>query len=103
MTSPTTMVTEFAVVDGVNVGVEVGWYARLKDIAAPTFVANGDRDELFPRSIPPCSRARSHTASSETTPTAATHSCFSIPSDVPTTSAAFSRPDEQLSLIELIK
>ena len=25
-----------------------GWYARLKQIAAPTFVANGDRDGLFP-------------------------------------------------------
>jgi pimeloyl-ACP methyl ester carboxylesterase len=24
------------------------WYARLKDITAPTFVANGDRDGLFP-------------------------------------------------------
>jgi pimeloyl-ACP methyl ester carboxylesterase len=27
---------------------EGGWYPRLKDIAAPTFVANGDRDGLFP-------------------------------------------------------
>jgi len=25
-----------------------GWYARLKEIAAPAFVANGDRDGLFP-------------------------------------------------------
>ena len=25
-----------------------GWSARLKEIAAPTFVANGDRDGLFP-------------------------------------------------------
>ena len=28
---------------------EDGWYARLKEIAGPTFVANGDRDGLFPR------------------------------------------------------
>jgi len=27
---------------------EDGWYARLNEIAAPTFVANGDRDGLFP-------------------------------------------------------
>jgi pimeloyl-ACP methyl ester carboxylesterase len=27
---------------------EDGWYARLKEIVAPTFVANGDRDGLFP-------------------------------------------------------
>ena len=25
-----------------------GWYVRLKEIKAPTFVANGDRDGLFP-------------------------------------------------------
>ncbi len=27
---------------------EGGWYARLKEIAAPTFVANGDQDGLYP-------------------------------------------------------
>jgi len=27
---------------------EGGWYARLKEIAVPTFVANGDQDGLFP-------------------------------------------------------
>jgi pimeloyl-ACP methyl ester carboxylesterase len=27
---------------------EDGWYARLSEIATPTFVANGDRDGLFP-------------------------------------------------------
>jgi len=27
---------------------EDGWFARLKEIAAPTFVANGDSDGLFP-------------------------------------------------------
>jgi pimeloyl-ACP methyl ester carboxylesterase len=26
----------------------MGWYARLKNIHAPTLVANGDRDGLFP-------------------------------------------------------
>jgi hypothetical protein len=25
-----------------------GWYARLHEIIAPTFVANGDRDGIFP-------------------------------------------------------
>jgi len=29
-------------------GVEGGWFARLADIAVPAFVANGDRDGLFP-------------------------------------------------------
>ena len=27
---------------------ENGWYARLHEIIAPTFVANGDRDGIFP-------------------------------------------------------
>jgi len=27
---------------------EGGWYTRLREIAAPTFVANGDQDGLFP-------------------------------------------------------
>ena len=29
-------------------GDEGGWYARLRELAAPTFVANGDHDGLFP-------------------------------------------------------
>jgi pimeloyl-ACP methyl ester carboxylesterase len=29
-------------------GEEPWWYARLREIAAPTFVVNGDRDGLFP-------------------------------------------------------
>jgi len=27
---------------------EDGWYLRLNEVKTPTFVANGDRDRLFP-------------------------------------------------------
>jgi len=46
--SPTTMATQARAIRRFADGVEGDWYARLKDIVAPTFVANGDRDELFP-------------------------------------------------------
>jgi pimeloyl-ACP methyl ester carboxylesterase len=46
--SPTTMATQAEAIRRFADGVDEDWYARLKDIGAPTFVANGDRDELFP-------------------------------------------------------
>jgi pimeloyl-ACP methyl ester carboxylesterase len=46
--SPTTMATQAEAIRRFADGDDVGWYARLKDIGAPTLVANGDRDGLFP-------------------------------------------------------
>jgi len=46
--SPTTMATQAEVIRRFADGAEGDWYARLKNIVAPTLVANGDRDELFP-------------------------------------------------------
>jgi pimeloyl-ACP methyl ester carboxylesterase len=46
--SPTTMRTQAEAIRRFANGVEGVWYGRLKHIVAPTFVANGDRDELFP-------------------------------------------------------
>lgn len=46
--SPTTMATQAEVIRRFADGDEGDWFARLKDLAAPTLIANGDRDELFP-------------------------------------------------------
>jgi len=46
--SPTSMATQATVISRFADGDEGGWYARLGEIRAPTFVANGDRDGLFP-------------------------------------------------------
>jgi pimeloyl-ACP methyl ester carboxylesterase len=46
--SPTSMATQATVISRFADGGEGGWYARLGEISAPTFVANGDRDGLFP-------------------------------------------------------
>jgi pimeloyl-ACP methyl ester carboxylesterase len=46
--SPATMATQARAIQRFADGEEAGWYARLREIAAPTFVANGDRDGLFP-------------------------------------------------------
>jgi len=46
--SPVAMATQAEVIRRFGDGDEGGWYDRLKEIAAPTFVANGDRDGLFP-------------------------------------------------------
>ena len=46
--SPTTMATQAEVIRRFADGDERGWYERLSEISAPTFVANGDRDGLFP-------------------------------------------------------
>ena len=45
--SPTTMATQAEAIRRFADG-EDNWYERLKDVAAPTLVANGDRDGLFP-------------------------------------------------------
>ena len=46
--SPTSMATQATVISRFADGDEGGWYARLGEIRVPTFVANGDRDGLFP-------------------------------------------------------
>jgi len=46
--SPTSMATQATVIRRFADGDEGGWSARLAEIEAPTFVANGDRDGLFP-------------------------------------------------------
>jgi pimeloyl-ACP methyl ester carboxylesterase len=46
--SPTAMVTQAEVIQRFADGDERGWYVRLKEMTAPTFVANGDQDGLFP-------------------------------------------------------
>jgi pimeloyl-ACP methyl ester carboxylesterase len=46
--SSVTMATQAEAIRRFADGDDVGWYARLKDIGAPTLVANGDRDGLFP-------------------------------------------------------
>ena len=46
--SPTSMATQATVISRFADGDEGGWYARLGEITAPAFVANGDRDGLFP-------------------------------------------------------
>ena len=46
--SPTSMATQAEVIRRFGGGDEGGWYDRLKEIGVPTFVANGDRDGLFP-------------------------------------------------------
>lgn len=46
--SPTTMTTQAEAIRSFADGDEAGWYARLPEIATPTFVANGDHDGLFP-------------------------------------------------------
>jgi pimeloyl-ACP methyl ester carboxylesterase len=46
--SATTMATQAEAIRRFADGDEGGWYPRLREIAAPTFVANGDRDGLFP-------------------------------------------------------
>jgi pimeloyl-ACP methyl ester carboxylesterase len=46
--SPTTMAMQAAVIRRFADGDERGWYVRLREMTAPTFVANGDQDGLFP-------------------------------------------------------
>jgi pimeloyl-ACP methyl ester carboxylesterase len=46
--SPAAMATQAEAIRRFADGDDGEWYARLKDITAPTFVANGDRDGLFP-------------------------------------------------------
>ena len=46
--SPVSMATQAEVIGRFADGKEGAWLARLKDINAPTFVANGDHDGLFP-------------------------------------------------------
>jgi pimeloyl-ACP methyl ester carboxylesterase len=46
--SPTTMATQADVIRRFADGDEGNWFPRLKDLAAPTLIANGDRDGLFP-------------------------------------------------------
>jgi len=46
--SPKAMATQAEAIRRFADGDDIGWSARLKDLTAPTFVANGDRDELFP-------------------------------------------------------
>lgn len=46
--STTSMATQAEVIRRFGDGDEGGWYDRLKEIGASTFVANGDRDGLFP-------------------------------------------------------
>ncbi len=46
--SPTTMATQAEAIRRFADGDEIDWFARLKDLAAPTLIANGDRDGLFP-------------------------------------------------------
>ena len=46
--SLTTMATQAEAIRRFADGDEGGWYARLRELAAPTFVANGDHDGLFP-------------------------------------------------------
>jgi pimeloyl-ACP methyl ester carboxylesterase len=46
--SPTTMATQAEVIRRFADGDERGWYAPLREMTAPTLVANGDQDGLFP-------------------------------------------------------
>ena len=46
--SAVSMATQAEVIRRFGGGEEGSWYERLKEIDAPTFVANGDRDGLFP-------------------------------------------------------
>jgi pimeloyl-ACP methyl ester carboxylesterase len=46
--SPAAMATQAEAIRRFADGQEDGWYALLREIAAPTFVANGDHDGLFP-------------------------------------------------------
>ena len=46
--SPATMLTQADAIRRFADGFDGDWYPCLRDISAPTFVANGDRDGLFP-------------------------------------------------------
>jgi pimeloyl-ACP methyl ester carboxylesterase len=46
--SPATMATQADAIGRYADGFEGNWYACLREITAPTFVADGDRDGLFP-------------------------------------------------------
>jgi pimeloyl-ACP methyl ester carboxylesterase len=46
--SPAGMATQAEAIRRFADGGDGEWYSRLKDVTAPTLVANGDRDELFP-------------------------------------------------------